>query len=60
MTEQQAKEQAIHKDENSTVDNLAITTIRTLAIDAIEKPSPAIRVCRWVPLRWVINSSQRR
>ncbi|QWU17437.1 transketolase [Paenibacillus sophorae] len=37
MTEQQAKEQAIHKDENSTVDNLAITTIRTLAIDAIEK-----------------------
>uniref|UniRef100_UPI000471588D transketolase family protein n=1 Tax=Paenibacillus durus TaxID=44251 RepID=UPI000471588D len=37
MTEQQAKEQAIHKDENSAVDNLAITTIRTLAIDAIEK-----------------------
>ncbi|WP_310831793.1 transketolase [Paenibacillus pedocola] len=36
MTEQ-AKEQAIHKEENSTVDNLAITTIRTLAIDAIEK-----------------------
>ncbi|OKP91440.1 transketolase [Paenibacillus sp. P32E] len=36
MTEQ-AKEQAIHKKENSTVDNLAITTIRTLAIDAIEK-----------------------
>lgn len=34
---EQAKEQAIHKDENSTVDNLAITTIRTLAIDAIEK-----------------------
>ncbi|AIQ11767.1 transketolase [Paenibacillus durus] len=37
MTEQQAKEQAIHKDENSAVDNLAITTVRTLAIDAIEK-----------------------
>ncbi|MFD1775739.1 transketolase [Paenibacillus rhizophilus] len=37
MTEQQAKEQAIQKDENSTVDNLAITTIRTLSIDAIEK-----------------------
>ncbi|AHV96173.1 transketolase [Paenibacillus sabinae] len=37
MTEQQAKEQAIQKDENSAVDNLAITTIRTLAIDAIEK-----------------------
>ncbi|WP_151732974.1 transketolase [Paenibacillus tengchongensis] len=37
MTEQKAKEQAIHKDENSVVDNLAITTIRTLAIDAIEK-----------------------
>lgn len=36
MTEQ-AKEQAIHKEENSTVDNLTITTIRTLAIDAIEK-----------------------
>ncbi|WP_340021796.1 transketolase [Paenibacillus sp. FSL K6-1096] len=36
MTEQ-AKDQAIHKEENSTVDNLAITTIRTLAIDAIEK-----------------------
>jgi len=31
------QEQAIHKDENSTIDNLAITTIRTLAIDAIEK-----------------------
>lgn len=29
--------QAIQKKENSTVDNLAITTIRTLAIDAIEK-----------------------
>lgn len=29
--------QAIQKEENSTVDNLAITTIRTLAIDAIEK-----------------------
>ncbi|MBY9080938.1 transketolase [Paenibacillus sp. HN-1] len=37
MTEQQAKEQAIQKDENSTIDNLSITTIRTLAIDAIEK-----------------------
>ncbi|WP_150265744.1 transketolase [Paenibacillus tepidiphilus] len=37
MTDQKAKEQAIHKDENSVVDNLAITTIRTLAIDAIEK-----------------------
>ncbi|GGG10969.1 transketolase [Paenibacillus albidus] len=31
------EKQAIQKDENSTVDNLAITTIRTLAIDAIEK-----------------------
>ncbi|MDO7907315.1 transketolase [Paenibacillus sp. JX-17] len=31
------QEQAIHKDENSTIDNLSITTIRTLAIDAIEK-----------------------
>lgn len=31
------KDQAIHKEENSTIDNLAITTIRTLAIDAIEK-----------------------
>ncbi|MCL6601467.1 MAG: transketolase [Paenibacillus sp.] len=29
--------QAIQKEENSTIDNLAITTIRTLAIDAIEK-----------------------
>lgn len=29
--------QAIHKEENSTIDNLSITTIRTLAIDAIEK-----------------------
>jgi transketolase len=29
--------QAIQKEENSTVDNLSITTIRTLAIDAIEK-----------------------
>lgn len=37
MSDQKAKEQAIHKGENSTVDNLAITTIRTLAIDAIEK-----------------------
>lgn len=37
MTEQAKKDQAIHKEENSTVDNLAITTIRTLAIDAIEK-----------------------
>lgn len=34
MSEQ---EQAIQKEENSTVDNLSITTIRTLAIDAIEK-----------------------
>lgn len=34
MSEQ---EQAIQKKENSTVDNLSITTIRTLAIDAIEK-----------------------
>ncbi|WP_410513897.1 transketolase [Paenibacillus sp. BR2-3] len=34
MSEQ---DQAIHKEENSTIDNLAITTIRTLAIDAIEK-----------------------
>jgi transketolase len=34
MSEQ---DQAIQKEENSTVDNLAITTIRTLAIDAIEK-----------------------
>ncbi|KAA9004939.1 transketolase [Paenibacillus spiritus] len=37
MTEEQAKQQALPQDENSTVDNLAITTIRTLAIDAIEK-----------------------
>lgn len=34
MSEQ---EQVIQKEENSTVDNLSITTIRTLAIDAIEK-----------------------
>lgn len=34
MTDQN---QAIQKDENSTIDNLSITTIRTLAIDAIEK-----------------------
>lgn len=34
MSEQ---DQAIQKEENSTVDNLSITTIRTLAIDAIEK-----------------------
>ncbi|WP_136603850.1 transketolase [Paenibacillus dokdonensis] len=31
------KNQAIDKKENSTIDNLSITTIRTLAIDAIEK-----------------------
>ncbi|MFD2699499.1 transketolase [Paenibacillus shunpengii] len=37
MTDQQTKEQSIHKDENSTIDNLSITTVRTLAIDAIEK-----------------------
>ncbi|MNO35114.1 Transketolase [compost metagenome] len=34
MSEQ---EQVIQKEENSNVDNLSITTIRTLAIDAIEK-----------------------
>lgn len=37
MTDQQTKAQSINKDENSTIDNLSITTIRTLAIDAIEK-----------------------
>ncbi|MGF7049826.1 transketolase [Paenibacillus sp. DS2015] len=31
------KTEAINKDVNTTIDNLAITTIRTLAIDAIEK-----------------------
>lgn len=31
------QDQAIQKEENSTVENLSITTIRTLAIDAIEK-----------------------
>ncbi|MFM9276827.1 transketolase [Paenibacillus jiagnxiensis] len=35
MTDQ--NQEMIHKDENSTIDNLSITTIRTLAIDAIEK-----------------------
>jgi len=29
--------QVINKEENNTIDNLSITTIRTLAIDAIEK-----------------------
>lgn len=29
--------QAIDKEQNSTIDNLSITTVRTLAIDAIEK-----------------------
>ncbi|CAH1203391.1 MULTISPECIES: transketolase [Paenibacillus] len=31
------KNEAIQKDVNSTIDNLSITTVRTLAIDAIEK-----------------------
>ncbi|AJS59811.1 transketolase [Paenibacillus sp. IHBB 10380] len=31
------KTEAINKDVNETIDNLSITTIRTLAIDAIEK-----------------------
>lgn len=31
------KNEAIQKDENTTIDNLSITTLRTLAIDAIEK-----------------------
>ena len=31
------KNEAIQKEENNTIDNLSITTVRTLAIDAIEK-----------------------
>lgn len=57
MSEQ---EQAIQKEENSTVDNLSITTIRTLAIDAIEKRIPAIQVCQWVLHQWATNCLQKQ
>lgn len=57
MSEQ---EQAIQKEENSTVDNLSITTIRTLAIDAIEKRIPTIQVCQWVLHQWATNCLQKQ
>ena len=42
-----------------SIDQLSIDTIRTLAIDAIEKAIPATRACQWVPLRWDTNCSQK-
>ena len=46
------KNEAIQKDENTTIDNLSITTVRTLAIDAIEKANSGHQECRWAPLQW--------
>lgn len=57
MSEQ---EQVIQKEENSTVDNLSITTIRTLAIDAIEKANSGHQVCQWVLHQWATNCLQKQ
>ena len=37
---------------NQSLDQLAVNTIRTLSIDAIEKAIQAIPACRWVPHLW--------
>lgn len=54
------KNEAIQKEENNTIDNLSITTVRTLAIDAIEKANSDTRECLWAPLQWGTNFLQKR
>ncbi|WKL00443.1 hypothetical protein Q0F98_25630 [Paenibacillus amylolyticus] len=50
------KNEAIQKDENTTIDNLSITTCMYFGmIDAIEKANSDIRVCLWAPLQWGTN-----
>lgn len=39
-------------------DQLAVNTIRTLSIDAIEKANSDTRDFQWAPLRWRIHSGQ--
>ena len=34
------------------LDQLAVTSIRTLSIDAIEKAKSGHRECQWVVLQW--------
>lgn len=35
-----------------TIDQMAINTIRTLSIDAIEKAKSVIQGCLWEPHQW--------